>query len=122
MGMATMRSAAARKPTMTQTEPIGSPGDPKPQPEGASSSADDRSAVEGWLGRLKLAVGLKTSGSIRDDLAEALATGAITTGDFSPEERTMLANILRLREVRVDDVMVPRADIEGVEIGTTLGE
>jgi CBS domain containing-hemolysin-like protein len=34
----------------------------------------------------------------------------------------MLNNILRLREVRVDDVMVPRADIEAVEIGTTLGE
>jgi CBS domain containing-hemolysin-like protein len=34
----------------------------------------------------------------------------------------MLNNILRLREVRVEDVMVPRADIEGVEIGTRLGE
>jgi CBS domain containing-hemolysin-like protein len=34
----------------------------------------------------------------------------------------MLANILRLREVRVDDVMVPRADIEAVEIGIALGE
>ena len=34
----------------------------------------------------------------------------------------MLNNILRLREVRVEDVMVPRADIEAVEIGTTLGE
>ena len=38
-----------------------------------------------------------------------------TAGGFSPEERAMIANILRLREVRVDDVMVPRADIEAVE-------
>ena len=30
----------------------------------------------------------------------------------------MLNNILRLREVRVEDVMVPRADIEAVEIDT----
>ena len=37
-------------------------------------------------------------------------------GGFSPEERAMLANILSLREVRVDDVMVPRADIDAVEI------
>ncbi|TIW66584.1 MAG: HlyC/CorC family transporter, partial [Mesorhizobium sp.] len=29
---------------------------------------------------------------------------------------------LRLREVRVEDVMVPRADIEAVEITTTLGD
>ena len=34
----------------------------------------------------------------------------------------MLNNILRLREVRVEDVMVPRADIEAVEITTTLGD
>ena len=34
----------------------------------------------------------------------------------------MLHNILRLREVRVEDVMIPRADIEAVEIGTSLGE
>ena len=34
----------------------------------------------------------------------------------------MLNNILRFREVRVEDVMVPRADIEAVEINTTLGQ
>ena len=34
----------------------------------------------------------------------------------------MLANILRLREVRVDDVMVPRADIDAVEIDISLGD
>jgi CBS domain containing-hemolysin-like protein len=33
----------------------------------------------------------------------------------------MLNNILRLREVRVEDVMVPRADIKAVELSTTLG-
>jgi CBS domain containing-hemolysin-like protein len=39
---------------------------------------------------------------------------------FSPSERAMLNNILRLREVRVEDVMVPRVDIEAVDISTTL--
>lgn len=34
----------------------------------------------------------------------------------------MLHNILRFREVRVEDVMVPRADIEAVDINTTIGE
>ena len=41
---------------------------------------------------------------------------------FSPGERAMLNNILRLREMRVEDVMVPRADIKAVEISTTLGD
>ena len=33
----------------------------------------------------------------------------------------MRHNILRLREVRVEDVMVPRADVEAVDQTTTLG-
>ena len=60
--------------------------------------------------------------TIREDLADALAVGAEDQESFSPGERAMLNNILRLREVRVEDVMVPRADIEAIEIGTTLGD
>lgn len=61
--------------------------------------------------------------TLRHDLAEALKT-ADPAGDetFSPEERAMLHNILRFREVRVEDVMVPRADIEAVEQDVTIGE
>jgi CBS domain containing-hemolysin-like protein len=59
--------------------------------------------------------------SLREDLADALAEAAPDAASFSPAERAMLNNILRLREVRVEDVMIPRTDIEAVEIGTTLG-
>ncbi|MBB4063813.1 hemolysin family protein [Gellertiella hungarica] len=59
---------------------------------------------------------------IRQDLADALLTGETFGNAFSPEERAMLHNILRFREVRVEDVMVPRADIEAVDINTTIGE
>ena len=51
----------------------------------------------------------------------ALATEDVAAG-FSPEERAMLGNILRLRDVRVDDIMVPRADIEAVDIDIGLGD
>ncbi len=60
--------------------------------------------------------------SLREEIAGALAETASDAESFSPGERAMLNNILRLREVRVEDVMVPRADIEAVEIGTTLGD
>src|SRR5690606_20365120 len=60
--------------------------------------------------------------SLREEIADALAEPAMGGESFSPGERAMLNNILRLREVRVEDVMVPRVDIEAVEIGTTLGE
>jgi CBS domain containing-hemolysin-like protein len=60
--------------------------------------------------------------SLREEIAGALAETTSDAESFSPGERAMLNNILRLREVRVEDVMVPRADIEAVEINTTLGD
>ena len=59
--------------------------------------------------------------SLREDLTDALsAVGAGTA--FTPEERAMLRNTLRLQETRVEDVMVPRADIRAIDLGITLGE
>ena len=60
--------------------------------------------------------------SIRDSFADALLSDEEHGLAFSPEERAMLHNILRLREVRVEDVMVPRADIDAVDQGTTITE
>ncbi len=61
--------------------------------------------------------------TLREDLADALSESAGgPDATFSPEERAMLHNILRLREVRVEDVMIPRADVEAVEIATPLGD
>ncbi len=77
---------------------------------------------ETWFDRLRAAVGLRNSGTLRQDLAAALAAPEDDGAGFTPEERAMLSNILRLRDMRVDDVMVPRADIEAVEIDATLGE
>ena len=63
------------------------------------------------------------SGSrLREDLADALLTEDARSDAFSPEEKAMLHNILRFREVRVEDVMVPRADIEAVDQNITIGE
>ncbi|MGB0342714.1 MAG: hemolysin family protein [Parvibaculales bacterium] len=41
---------------------------------------------------------------------------------FSSEERHMLRNLLGFRDVRVDDVMVPRADIQAVDENTNHRE
>ncbi len=58
----------------------------------------------------------------RADLKDVL--DAMTPGEsgFSPEESRMLKNILGLRERRVGDVMVPRADIIAVQQDIKLGE
>jgi len=50
--------------------------------------------------------------SLEDVLEEA---GHEDDDDFSTEERHMLKNLLGFRDVRLDDVMVPRAEIEAVD-------
>ena len=90
---------------------------PIPRP---SEVARDGGAT--WLGRvLRTLFGWKP-GSIRADLEVVLEAGAAGETGFSPEERAMLKNILGLRERRVEDVMVPRADIIAVQQDITLGE
>ncbi len=93
------------------------------QPSSADKASDGEPArpSENWLDRIRAAVGFKSSGSIRTDLAAALASNDVTAA-FTPEERSMLGNILRLREMRVDDIMVPRADIDAFSVDTTLAE
>jgi len=107
---------------MNDSESRSTKAEPSSDPDSSSRIAiDGERPHERWLDRLKAALGLKAPASIREDLAEALADDEVA-GAFTPEERAMLSNILRLREVRVDDVMVPRADIDAVDIGTAVGD
>lgn len=59
---------------------------------------------------------------LREDLTDALMTDTEIGAAFTPEERAMLNNILRFREVRVEDIMIPRADIDGLDQDMTIGE
>src|SRR4029077_6822369 len=58
----------------------------------------------------------------RADLKDILDAMSPGESGFSPEEGRMLKNILGLRERRVRDVMVPRADIIAVQQDIKLGE
>lgn len=63
------------------------------------------------------------SESLRSNLQNALVTTqSASDKQFTDGERVMLANVLKLSEMRVEDVMVPRADIDAVEEDDTLGE
>lgn len=97
------------------------------QDEGGSSSAaqkpeSGKSGTSFWSRAARIWRAGNTS-SLREDLADALMTGGADTDTaFTPAERAMLNNILRFREVRVEDVMVPRADIEAVDLSITIAE
>ena len=81
-----------------------------------------RANGEGFFTRLLRTLFGWRQGSIRADLKDVL--DAMTPGEsgFSPEESRMLKNILGLRERRVGDVMIPRADIIDVQQDIKLGE
>ncbi len=90
---------------------------------GRAEPAPDRAAREGQgslFERLRALLGLG-AGSVRDDIEDALE-GADSNADFTPQERAILKNVLALHEVRVADVMVPRADILAVASDTPLSE
>jgi CBS domain containing-hemolysin-like protein len=75
-----------------------------------------------WLGQFLERLGVRNGGSVRDDITEALAQDDGPMADLSAQERAMLSNVLSLRERRVGDVMVPRADIVAVPADATLDE
>src|SRR4030088_2032843 len=103
-------------------EPPGPAGEPRNLPvpmSPRSLAAQERR--EGWLAwTLRTFFEWKVS-SIRATLSDVLKAGAGEAG-FSPKESVMLQNILGLRERRVVDVMVPRADIIAVKQEIALGE
>ena len=75
-----------------------------------------------WISKIRTLFGGVQSNA-RDDLNDALAQASNdTSGQITPEQKLMLHNILRLQDVRVEDLMVQRAEIEAVELDTSLGE
>jgi CBS domain containing-hemolysin-like protein len=112
---------------MTDSDPpsSGDSGDAKFEPRNlpvvVPAPHDVTREGGGWLGRALRAVFGWKPGSIRTDLRDVLDASPGDSG-FSPEESRMLRNILGLRERRMEDVMVPRADIIAVQQDISLGE
>ena len=114
----------AARPESGGTRMPGETADEGPSPSTPYASAAPEAAPDrpGFLERLTGLFRPRNGSTLREDIADALAEAASDAGSFSPGERAMLHNILRLREVRVEDVMIPRADVEAVEINTRLGD
>src|SRR5215213_8829528 len=98
------------------TEPARNLPIPVPRPTEVARDSDS------WLGRVMRSLFGWKSGSIRADLETVLSAEQSNVTGFSPAESRLLRNILDLRERRIDDVMLPRADIVAVQHEITLGE
>jgi len=86
----------------------------------SAKEGNNNGSLFSWI--LKVFGRRKDGESIREDLADALSDNEGIAQSFSVSERNMLSSILRLRDVRVEDVMIPRADIIAVNEEITLAE
>src|SRR5271163_411429 len=96
---------------MTVTNEVG----PAETPSGNAS----REQSSGLFERVRALFGLAPA-SARDDIEDALEESA--SEEFTPQERAILKNVLALHDVRVEDVMVPRADVIALSLDTPLSE
>jgi CBS domain containing-hemolysin-like protein len=63
-----------------------------------------------------------SSASIRESLEEVIEESERESPGISAQERVMLGNLLRFGDLRLSDVMVPRADIIAVDESFSLDE
>ena len=112
----TDETASKKTPPQSKQDPVLDD-----EPESANASELDAAPKTTLLQRFKNMLSFRKNMSLRQDLEVVLEQGDADL-TFSPEERAMLSNILALREVRADDIMVPRADIDAVDFSITLGQ
>jgi CBS domain containing-hemolysin-like protein len=102
--------------------------DPVKPPSNASgvsaeaASAPATTPSQGWFAALRSRLGLPGGPSLRETLEDALKSDDRSPDAFSTEERSMLLRLLRFGTLRVEDVMVPRADIIAADESETLGD
>ncbi len=90
----------------------------------ASQTTEERSQpASSWFSALRSRLGMSDPQTLRATLEDALRGDAdAASSAFSNEEREMLLRMLRFSALRVDDVMVPRADITAIEENASIAE
>ncbi|MEM9878167.1 MAG: hemolysin family protein [Pseudomonadota bacterium] len=108
--------SSLQSPEVTQAQaddPSPRPAEPSANP--LSSEGDETRGHDQGFSLIIWLKGLfgKSGQDIRQSLDDMVSADPVnsSTEDLSEDERTMIRNILQYHELRVDDVMVPRADI-----------
>ncbi|WP_431856863.1 hemolysin family protein [Azospirillum sp.] len=88
-----------------------------PRDDGADDQHSLGHLFRGWL---RSAIRGRGDNTLRDTIEELIEDDDEGESSMGAGERTLLANILKLRDRTVVDVMVPRADIVGIDVDTPL--
>jgi CBS domain containing-hemolysin-like protein len=109
---------------MASSDIHGRPAEPGSQPPLNLPVPVSRAETDndGFFARLARALFGWRNGPTRADIEVVLEAAGPGEAGVSPEERTMIRNILALRGRRIEDVMVPRGDIIAVQRDISIGE
>lgn len=89
----------------------------------ARREAEPPSLLESFVRRLReLTVGDGGGGDLRETIEELITETQDAGESLSPEERALVRNALAFGALHVDDVMVPRADMKGIEVAASIRE
>jgi CBS domain containing-hemolysin-like protein len=114
------------KPNAASAEPDSAGRSPDAQHAGESGAdaqlpvpyvPQRRRALWQWFRHL---FGMTPRDDLRESLQDVLDNGHGEFHALTDKERLMLRNVLELRDVRVEDVMVPRADIDAADLAMPL--
>lgn len=83
---------------------------------------ESRQSSSGWFGRfVRLLLGQRAETSLREVLDEVIEEHEENSKErLEPEEKLMLHNVLSFGDTQVNDIMVPRTDIQAVPDDITL--
>lgn len=87
-----------------------------------STGSETVATMEKWKNRLSEKLGFSRNGPLRDSLFQALRDENFTDNGFSPQEREMLLRLLHFGASRVEDIMVPRADVIAADEDDLIGD
>lgn len=90
----------------------------------SSSQSGDPSRSEGglWSNLKKIFTRSNIDHELKESLEEVIEEIEADEGTLGEEERSIIMNTLSFGDLRVDDVMVPRADIIAIEESSTFEE
>lgn len=91
---------------------------------GGGSTAPESSAISDAWRTLMRAVGFGRGGTsaVRASLEELIDENGEDASPIDPHEGAIIRNVLGLRDITAQDVMVPRADIVAIDVSLTLSE
>ncbi|MDA9975466.1 hemolysin family protein [Alphaproteobacteria bacterium] len=89
--------------------------------EAHKPGTDDAGGLVAAFRRAMRAIGLLPNGhTMRNTLEELIEEEEVDAVEIDSHERTLIRNVLGLRDISARDVMVPRADIVAVDAETTI--